>query len=187
MTDSQCTGNGLCPKHPDQRGTHRDADHVTYIEPPDIAGHFEWHCHGCRYEATGIETAREVLEGAVGHGPLAVDSPIPIDPLDNGGPSVATPAEVRAALAHLLGERIPPERHQAIIATLYTLPDTLRAQVMPSPSRGPVPTDELLGLVEQYGSARQIAGDTRRDVDDMAAASTRAAELFDEIWRKLAR
>lgn len=54
-------------------------DHVTYIEGPDSAGHWSWHCAQNDAEASGYETAAEVLDGANQHGPLAADSLIPED------------------------------------------------------------------------------------------------------------
>jgi hypothetical protein len=56
-------------------------DHITYIEGPDSAGHWEWHCsiQDCHENGTGYEEAAEVIAAATAHGPLAADSMIPID------------------------------------------------------------------------------------------------------------
>lgn len=53
------------------------ATHVTHIEGPDSAGHYEWSCC-CGANATGCE-AFEVVAMATQHGPLAADSMIPVD------------------------------------------------------------------------------------------------------------
>lgn len=55
-------------------------NHITYIEK-DGAGQWSWTCDDaqCRAEATGFETADEVLAAAKAHGPLAANSMIPVD------------------------------------------------------------------------------------------------------------
>jgi hypothetical protein len=55
--------------------------HVTYIDGPDSAGHWEWHCSApdCPESASGYELAVEVIAAAQAHGPLAADSLIPVD------------------------------------------------------------------------------------------------------------
>lgn len=57
------------------------AQHITYIEEPDSAGHFGWRCTDpeCNEDASGYETAAEVTEAAAAHGLLAADSFIPQD------------------------------------------------------------------------------------------------------------
>jgi hypothetical protein len=60
-------------------------DHVTTIEGPDSAGHWSWRCttSGCPDDASGYELAAEVTAAATAHGPLAADSPIPVDEPDD--------------------------------------------------------------------------------------------------------
>lgn len=55
--------------------------HITSIEEPDSAGHFGWRCTEpeCNEDASGYETAAEVMAAATAHGPVAVDSFIPVD------------------------------------------------------------------------------------------------------------
>lgn len=66
----------LYPKSPAGR------QHVTRIIERDSAGHWAWDCETCPEEATGYETADEVIEAATAHGPLAADSLRPIDDVE---------------------------------------------------------------------------------------------------------
>lgn len=56
-------------------------NHVTYIEGPDSAGHWEWYCsaEGCHENATGYELPADVITAAKEHGRLSADSMIPQD------------------------------------------------------------------------------------------------------------
>lgn len=56
--------------------------HAAYIEGPDAAGQFSWHCaHTWCGDGSGFETPGEAVAaaGAAGH-PLAADAKVPTDP-----------------------------------------------------------------------------------------------------------
>lgn len=53
--------------------------HITEIHERDSAGHWSWSCTEGDADASGYETADEVLGAATAHGPLAADSLIPED------------------------------------------------------------------------------------------------------------
>lgn len=61
---------------PASNGTDR-AKHATYIDGPDSAGHYGWHCAVHDGEATGFETVAEAVAAAQDHGPLAANAAIP--------------------------------------------------------------------------------------------------------------
>jgi hypothetical protein len=56
-----------------------EPQHVTRIGERDSVGHYCWDCDACGEDGSGYETADEVTAAAAAHGPLAADSPVPVD------------------------------------------------------------------------------------------------------------
>lgn len=91
-----------------------EPQHLTYIDPDrDSAGHLSWSCTQLDDDGSGYETARDVLEAATAHGPLAADSPIPTD--DDDGPVDSSASTAVSCAADMIA-RFCPSAKQTDIA-----------------------------------------------------------------------
>lgn len=140
--------------------------HITTLEGPDVAGHWEVTCP-CGFDSTGLEPY-EVVVRALRHGPIAVDSPRPVLETEEERAD-AQDALVRQALAEVL----------EIVASVSAANLADRGDSLAATKVDPFAVRRLADLVEEI-----VPGAVAKVREDQQRRASAAREKYDALMRE---